>query len=583
MLSEGKLHHLPLPSLASTCKRYLEAVTPFLDGAGYAAASRLTEEFMAGPGPFLHAQLEKIDGYDVASFVHRFWIESYLESRAPLAIFQNPACKCDPPRVFSAAPTLAGKIAQLIDRALAVHALIEQETLPPDRSGTRLWSMDQYPYLFATSRVPGIKRDRIARYADSRHVLLLVHGKMFTLTVRDEQGVRVTIDNLVHAVQIALDDPTPGEPPLGLLTTLPRTLWAIERERLMAAHPMHAANLHAIESALLTVCIDPPVGPSDTAASRRALLGEPGNRWYDHSLQFIVSEDGMLMANMEHSMLDGYTFLRLLSEMDRVERQTTSQADTACRPHLLTWQTDDALLQTLEMARGRHAHAAGAIRNTVFDITLPDSRLLKQSGLSADFLAQFLFHLAYFRLRGSLPCTYETVSMRHFQCGRTETLRPATAAMWQAVKELDANGPDIFTALDALRAASQAHDRNMFACARGAGIDRHLFAMRVIAAQLNEPMPQLFENADFLRFVGQYDLSTGAIPASAIRFSTFGPATADGFGIGYTLKEATMRVSITATNDQHARFCNLLQAGSLQLHAFLTGTYTENPHALDLQ
>ena len=139
MLSEGKLHHLPLPSLASTCKRYLEAVTPFLDGAGYAAASRLTEEFMAGPGPFLHAQLEKIDGYDVASFVHRFWIESYLESRAPLAIFQNPACKCDPPRVFSAAPTLAGKIAQLIDRALAVHALIEQETLPPDRSGTRLW------------------------------------------------------------------------------------------------------------------------------------------------------------------------------------------------------------------------------------------------------------------------------------------------------------------------------------------------------------------------------------------------------------------------------------------------------------
>lgn len=583
MLSEGKLHHLPLPPLASTCKRYLEAVTPFLDGAGHAAASRLTEEFMSGPGPFLQAQLEKIDRSDVASFVHRFWIESYLESRAPLPILQNPACKCDPPQAFDAAPTLAEKIAHLIDRALAVHALIEQEALAPDRSGTRLWSMDQYPYLFATSRVPGIKRDRTVRHAGARHVLLIMHGKMFTLTVCDEHGTRISLGNLVQAVQAILRDRTPDVPPLGLLTTLPRTLWAIERERLIAAHPMHAANLQAVESALLTVCIDPPVGASDTVASLRALLGEPGNRWYDHSIQFIVSEDGVLMANMEHSMLDGYTFLRLLSEMDRAEPQAVSQASTAYHPHLLIWQTDAGLLQILDAARERHARVADTIRNMVFDVALPDSALLKKSGLSADFLAQLLFHLAYFRLRGSLPCTYETVSMRHFQFGRTETLRPATAAMQQAIKQLDDGDAEASAVLAALRAANQAHERNMFACARGAGIDRHLFAMRVIAAQLNDPMPRLFEDAGFQRFMGHYDLSTGAIPASAIRFSTFGPATPEGFGIGYTLREAAMRLSITATNHAHTRFCDLLQAGSLQLHELLADTYTETSHALNLQ
>lgn len=583
MLSEGKLHHLPLPPLASTCRRYLEAVTPFLDGAGYTAASRLTEEFMSGPGLFLQAQLEKIDQYEVTSFVHRFWIDSYLESRSPLAILQNPACKCDPPRAFAKASTLAGKVAHLVDRALEVHTLIEQETLAPDRSGTRLWSMDQYPYLFSTSRVPGLKRDRIVRHAGARHVLLLVQGKMFTLTVRDDNGARITLDNLIRAVQMVIEDDTQDVPPVGLLTTLPRALWAIERERLIAAHPVHAANLQAIESALLTICIDPPVGPSDTAASLRALMGEASNRWYDHSLQFIVSEDGMLMANMEHSMLDGYTFLRLLGEMDRIGQTDMPQTDVAYRPHLLTWQTDAGLLQALEAARERHACTASPMRNAVLDMRLPDAAHLKQRGLSSDFLAQFLFHLAYFRLRGSLPSTYETVSMRHFQFGRTETLRPATAAMREAILALDDSTVEAPGVLDALRTASQQHDRNMFACARGAGIDRHLFAMQVIAAQLNDPMPQLFEDACFQRFMGHYDLSTGAIPVSAIRFSTFAPAAPDGFGIGYTLREATMRLSVTATNAAHGRFCDLLRAGSLQLHEFLTDTYTETPHALDLQ
>lgn len=583
MLSADKLHHLPLPSLASTCKRYLEAATPFLDGASYAATSRLTEEFLLGPGLFLQEQLAKIDQYDVASFVHRFWIESYLESRAPLPIYQNPACKCDTPGYFSAAPTLAGKVAHLIDRALQVYASIEQGEFAPDRSGTRQWSMDQYPYLFATSRLPGIKRDRIVHHGQARHVLLLVNGKCFTLTVRNEQGGWITLDNLIHAMNILLEDQTPDVPPLGLLTTLPRVLWAIERERLMAAHPVHAANLQTIESALLTVCIDPPVGTTDTAASLRALRGEPGNRWYDHSLQFIVSEDGVLMANMEHSMLDGYTFVRLLSEMERVERQPTREINTAYRPHLLTWHADADLLRALKTACERHAYAAEAIHNTVFDIALPGASLLKQAGLSVDFFAQCLFHLAYFRLRGSLPCTYETVSMRHFQFGRTETLRPATAAMWQALRMLDASGSDIPAALDALKVANQAHERNMFACARGAGIDRHLFALRVIAAQLGSPMPRLFDDVTFQRFMGHYDLSTGAIPASAVRFSTFGPATPEGFGVGYTLNEAVMRLSVTSSNSAHARYCDLLQAGSRQLHELLTDAYTETRHALNFQ
>ncbi len=583
MLSADKLHHLPLPSLASTCKRYLEAVTPFLDDASYAATSRLTEEFLSGPGLFLQEQLAKIDQYDIASFVHRFWIESYLESRAPLPIFQNPACKCDTPGYLSAAPKLAGKVAHLIDRALQVYACIEQGAFAPDRSGTRQWSMDQYPYLFATCRLPGIKRDRIVHHAQARHVLLLVNGKCFTLTVRNEQGGWITLDNLIHAMNIILEDQTPNVPPLGLLTTLPRALWAIERERLMTTHPVHAANLQAIESALLTVCIDPPVGPTDAAASLRALLGEPGNRWYDHSLQFIVSEDGVLMANMEHSMLDGYTFVRLLNEMDRMERQALPKINTAYRPHLLAWQIDTNLLHTLETARERNVQATGAIRNTVLDVALPGAGLLKQAGLSVDFFAQCLFHLAYLRLCGSLPCTYETVSMRHFQFGRTETLRPATAAMWQAVRTLDASGGDIPVALAALKAANQAHERNMFACARGAGIDRHLFALRVIAAQLGNPMPRLFDDVAFQRFMGHYDLSTGAIPASAVRFSTFGPATPEGFGIGYTLNEAVMRLSITSSNSAHTRFCDLLQAGSLQLYDLLTDAYTETRHALNLQ
>lgn len=56
--AQHKLPKLPLPSLESSCKRYLEALKPLSTQGEFEASSAAVQSFLDGDGPILQAQLE---------------------------------------------------------------------------------------------------------------------------------------------------------------------------------------------------------------------------------------------------------------------------------------------------------------------------------------------------------------------------------------------------------------------------------------------------------------------------------------------------------------------------------------------
>ena len=74
--AQHKLPKLPLPSLESSCQRYLEALKPLQAAEEQEASAAAVQNFLRGEGPILQAQLKEYDNSHANYFEH--FCESYL-------------------------------------------------------------------------------------------------------------------------------------------------------------------------------------------------------------------------------------------------------------------------------------------------------------------------------------------------------------------------------------------------------------------------------------------------------------------------------------------------------------------------
>lgn len=68
--AQHKLPKLPLPSLESSCKRYLEAVKPLQSTEEQRASAAAVRNFVSDEGPILQAQLREYDASHANYFEH---------------------------------------------------------------------------------------------------------------------------------------------------------------------------------------------------------------------------------------------------------------------------------------------------------------------------------------------------------------------------------------------------------------------------------------------------------------------------------------------------------------------------------
>jgi hypothetical protein len=76
-----------------------------------------------------------------------------------------------------------------------------------------------------------------------------------------------------------------------------------------------ATALAKVDAAILCICLDEPAATDIEAVSRQMLHSDSRNRWYDKTVQLVITAEGVAGVVMEHASFDGHSLVRLLSEM----------------------------------------------------------------------------------------------------------------------------------------------------------------------------------------------------------------------------------------------------------------------------
>ncbi len=539
---------LPVPTLEETCERYLATVEPLEDAEAFARTKAAVEELKAegGLGRKLQAGLvERASKMD--NWLGGWWEDfAYLTYQEPLIVNSSIGISTD---ARHAPGNQAMRAAQLTAGTLDFYLSIVNETMPPEvqRDGSG-FDMSLLKRFFATNRFPGLHSDRIVTYGfdESRHLLAIRKGHYYTFEAISKDGQRLSEAQLMAQFQRIIEaaDNAPAVPPVGLLTANARNVWVIERDRL-AQNEGNRANLNSIDRALFLVYLDDGHHESFEALARAGLYGSKGDRWYDKSFGLVVDADGRFTLHGEHSPVDAGAWVPLIEAIGGPGAPVQDKpVGFLPSPAELRWNLDAGTLEAIEAAGAVYDRLTGDLDLKVLHFDAFGKELIKTFKTGPDPFVQMSYMLAYWRLYGRLPKTYEAASTRMFRGGRTETIRTASPQALAFVKAMDGAAVSDAAKMELLRAAFTEHGKRGKDASAGQGVDRHLLGLRLIAAEMAiAELPALFSEEVYKR---GWELSTAQLPMKTGFVNHFGPVCPDGYGIGYIIKDDHINFNITS-------------------------------------
>ncbi|KAH0826289.1 hypothetical protein J3R83DRAFT_5766 [Lanmaoa asiatica] len=229
-------------------------------------------------------------------------------------------------------------------------------------------------------------------------------------------------------------------------------------------------------------------------------------------------------------------------------------------------------------------------------------------GFSPDAFVQMAFQAAYFGLYGMLcllgslkrlilsllgrtECTYEPAMTKGFLHGRTEAIRTVQLESVEFTKTFFSEASNEQKII-ALRKACERHVDLTKECSQGLGQDRHLYALyclyqRQLSGNLDplpdDPVPSTATTAQAAlpsifadpgwNLLGTSILSTSNCGNPALRLFGFGPVAADGYGIGYIIKENGISIVASSKHLQTRRYLDTLQGYLSEVQRILVHLY----------
>ena len=619
---QDSLPKLGVPKLEDTLKRFLYSAEPVVSAEALAEATALAAEFGKGEGAALQARLVAADAAKYSSYISEPWFDMYLRDRRPLLLNHNPQLTFkDEPSAERA--TQVGRAARLVHASATFLRTLEAGVLAPDvfhtnpkRSKTPWWpevmrllprrvsfygaaatgayplDMSQYANLFRSTRLPRAGRDELVVAAATRHIAVQRGGRVWKVPVLDADGGTLPLARLhasLQAVVDAADAAAAGAPAadgVGLLTTAGRDEWTAMRSALEAS-PTSAASLSEIDGALFMVNLDDaaPEGVHDTCLSM--LMGNGTDRWFDKSFQLVVTANGKAALNFEHAWGDGVSVLRYCDEVHAAaadlpvvgDAELSALRSTAVpaaeAPEELSFEVPPEVADGIQRQRAAFDATVGGVDLCTVMTDAISSPVLKTRKVSPDGAMQMAFQLAHVRLKGYNASTYESASTSAFKHGRTETIRSATpesAAFAAAFCDANASRE---AKEGALRAAVKNHSRITKEALMGEGMDRHLFALRALAAA-DGATPKFFESEAYAT-LSKIILSTSTLSSPALESGGFGPVNADCYGIGYRINDEGAGAQVMTYDRDSRGFAEHLAGAMADMRAVLDGGEADTP------
>lgn len=629
--AQQELPKQPLPSLQSSCERYLTALQPVQSAEERLQSEAAVKEFLNGDGPILQAQLKRYDDSHANWFEH-YCYESFLGDDSPVVLGSNAYCafKEDPD------PSRRDQITRataLVRSAVAFSQAIRQDRLPLDKFRGVPQCMNQYWWLFGVARVPEDDGGRLRMDPDARHIVVFYRGQAYSVNVLEESSDEVVSEvTLSQSLQTIVNDAGLMRPEdaaqssIGILTTENQKVWNRCRKLLTHHGLRNGRNLSIIDSSLFALCLDDNAPQNDPDICMNKLCGtnvhEGGvqvgtclNRWYD-KLAIIVCKNGAAGMNFEHTCTDGSVDIKMAVDIyegslanqskptstnDNATSQVPQVNGTTSSPpqfQKLRWDIPKDVTTALQTATQHLESCISA--HQLQTLHFPDygTTFIKSAGFSPDAFFQMVLQAAYYSTYHQIRSGFEPVVTRHFLHGRTDVVRTTTSAAAHFARTFASETASPGEKIDALRAATAAHGALSKRCAAGESHHRHLYVLQQLwkrhraffeanalaAAEAGVDIPDAFKelafsssNKTIFTDPGWSQLGTTVLMGSnvdnpSLAYAGFGPASAEGFTVVYTIRADHVAASVTCRNREARRFAGAIERVLRELRGMLEGS-----------
>lgn len=347
---------LPLPPLSDTMAQYLDNIKPLVSDTVYQHTRTILDKFSAKDGVgekvmmVLEERQEKLDNW-----AYDYWLnDMYLNQRLPLPVNFNPAMVL-PRRKFSSHLAMLSYTARILHGFVSYKSRLDRRAVAQDRARDSLLCMAQYYRVLTTYRQPASQQDiqlsSGLESKESEQVVVGRRGHWYSLQVKTE-GRWADLEDIYSGL-LNLWDSSEAEVGAGeservaYLTSTDRTTWA-ENFSQLAANQQNSDNLKVMADSLMFVCLDEETqNSSDCQRSLKEMFRQMmtgggsrfngSNRWYDKTVQLVVSSDGVSGLCYEHSASEGIVVIQLL---ENIVKQLDSRATQpiAYHPNNITYK-----------------------------------------------------------------------------------------------------------------------------------------------------------------------------------------------------------------------------------------------------
>lgn len=559
---QDTLPRIPIPELNETCDKFIEWVQPLLTEKEFAKAKQIVENFKAkgGEGEKLQKELIKwCERESLLNWTAPFWEDIYLKARTSLVkngnvfyLIKNKMKALDLPQVNIAS--------SLIVTILKFKSLIDSEELEVDLQNGQPICMIQYKKLFSSTRIPRREKDELKVEKDQRHIIVLHRGDMFSVDVYKKSGKIKSFLEIKKDLKYIIASSKSNEGnETGILTTLNRNKWADNREKLLKISNKNGESLKRIEDAIFVLCLDEESPNSLEDASRMMLHGNGKNRWFDKSLQFIVSKNGEIGVNIEHSGMDGAVmsrFIKFISEyIDKVHKKEGIESES--KPEKLVFHLSNELKEAIKNGHKEFKDIASDTKTRVLSFDKFGKDLIKTFKVSPDAFVQLALQLAQYKLYGRCYSTYEAVMTRKFIYGRIEVMYCVSLESMQFIKNMVSNNRDDKITAKYLVKAAQKHIDRINECKNGKGVDGHLFALLNMYEYFGSgiginALPEIFTDKSY-KILTHSTVCTSTSSPKGLKLAGYGPVVDDGFGVRYLKEKEFLTFNITSRNHMEDR------------------------------
>ncbi|XP_026234505.1 carnitine O-acetyltransferase-like [Anabas testudineus] len=488
--------------------------------------------------------------------------------------------------------------AEFTASVLDIKTMVDNGTLPVEYMRGKPLCMKQYEQVFSSCRIPGAKTDFLLFDKSSnppKNITVVHNGQFFLLDIYNSDGTLLTVDQLcVQLERICNSSLQTNVDPVGILTTQRRDVWSKSYISLMQDET-NKESLSAIESSILTLCLDGPMSPvSDERMCRKAAFFQmlhgggsqwySGNRWFDKGLQVIIGEDGHRGINCGHTVADGTVFMAICDHAVANTNQETpnviqTPSDPLPMPQKLHFNITPEIKQDIEEAK---QHLDTVVQNVDVEITVFDhfgKNAIKARKMSPDAFVQMAIQLAYYRVYQQCCVTVEPASLRTFRLGRLAVIRPTSSASVAFVKAFDDPNKQNLEKVDLLEKTLKEHKKSTEMAMSGQDIAEHLIGLMCQASEKNIPEPDVFTDTSGVFHVTTSQLSskTGCLTCNTLDQ----PGTYD---VSYSIMDShidcrvsSIEASNTCKEKDPARLSRALEDALLDMMTLLEETPRVKP------